>query len=59
MRRPPWGGLSTFEWSEDSGRLQSGPQWRHMPRSRHTEKLTAETFLEQQLESRWMAKLED
>lgn len=24
MRRPPWGGLSTFEWSEDSGRLQSG-----------------------------------
>ena len=26
MRRPPWGGLPTFEWSEDSGRLQSGQQ---------------------------------
>lgn len=26
MQRPSWGGFSTFEWSEDSRRLQSGPQ---------------------------------
>ena len=26
MQRPPWGELSTFEWSEDLRRLQSGQQ---------------------------------
>ena len=59
MRRPPWGGLPTFEWSEDSGRLQSGQQVAIYATKPSYRKLTAETFLEQQLESRRMAKLLD
>lgn len=30
-----------------------------VPRSRHTEKLTEDPYLEQQLESRWMVKRVD
>jgi hypothetical protein len=58
MQRPPWGELSTFEWSEDLRRLQSGQQVATYAMKPSYRKLTAETFLEQ-LESRRMAKLLD
>lgn len=59
MQRPPWGELSTFEWSEDLRRLQSGQQVAIYATKPSYRKLTGETCLEQQLESRRTAKLVD